>query len=97
MIGSLLAMLIVSAQPTPAEEPAAEVQTEVQADVQAETPAADAAATTEATAEADAPAAPEEEVVCRRRLIPAEGIGRRNRVVRDCRPRSEWESSRRRR
>jgi hypothetical protein len=99
MIGSLLALLIASAQPAPAEEPVvevqAEVQTEVQPDVQPETPAAQAQV--EAEAEATAPAEPEEEVICRRRLVPSARIGQRNRVVRDCRPASEWESARRRR
>ena len=49
-----------------------------------------------AEAEAEANANPDEEVVCRRRLIPSVRIGQRHRVVRDCRPRSEWEDSRRR-
>ncbi|HEX8192372.1 MAG TPA: hypothetical protein VF552_05680 [Allosphingosinicella sp.] len=111
MIASLFAILLASAQPAPAEEPVvtdAEAQTEVQADVQAEvqapvepaTPVAvetQVAVTAEAEAEAEAaPAAPEEEIVCRRRVIPAERIGQRMRTVRDCRPASEWPSSRRR-
>ena len=104
MIASLFAILLASAQPAPAEEPVV-TEAEVQADVAvaAEVPAveADAAAEADATASAEAaveaaPAAPEEEVICRRRLVPNEGIGRRHRVVRDCRPASEWPSSRRR-
>jgi hypothetical protein len=108
MIGSLFAILLASAQPAPAEEPVvtegeAEVQTEVQADValEAPAPAAEVQATTavEAEADADATAAaePEERVVCRRRLLPSERIGQRHRVVRDCRPASEWAASSRRR
>lgn len=104
MLASLFAILLASAQPAPAEEPVVTdtaVEAEVQADVAVEVPAAEAdaevQATTTATAEADAPPAePEEEVVCRRRLVPNEGIGRRHRVVRDCRPASEWAQSRRR-
>ena len=104
MIASLFALLLASAQPAPAEEPVvteAEAQTEVQAEVQAETPVAPVAAAAEVTAAAEveaeaAPAEPEEEVVCRRRVIPAERIGQRMRTVRDCRPASEWAASRRR-
>jgi hypothetical protein len=93
MIGSLLALLIVSGQPAPAEDPVVEVQAEVEADAQPQTPPA------EVTAEAEVAVAeePAEEVICRRRLIPSERIGQRNRVVRDCRPASEWGSARRRR
>lgn len=101
MIGSLLAVLLMSAQPAPAEEPVveAEAQAGVQADPQPAPPVngIQVAAEAEAEAEAEAaPAEPEEEVVCRRRLVSATGIGRRNRIVRDCRPASEWESARRR-
>jgi hypothetical protein len=101
MIASLFAILLASAQPAPAEEPVvteAEAQTEVQAQVAVETPpaqvavTADAAATTEAEA---APAEPQEEIVCRRRVIPAERVGQRHRTVRDCRPASEWSTRRR--
>jgi hypothetical protein len=98
MIGSLLAVLIMSAQPAPAEEPAVEVQAEVQTEVQADAPAEAPAAQVQAAAEVEAaPAEPEEEVVCRRRLVPSERIGQRNRVIRDCRPASEWATTRRRR
>jgi hypothetical protein len=105
MIASMFAMLLASAQPAPAEEPVVteaeattEVQAEVQADAQPAAPAAEAevAAAAEAAVEAEAPAAPQEEVVCRRRVIPAERIGQRMRTVRDCRPASEWPASRRR-
>ncbi len=102
MIASLFAILLASAQPAPAEEPVvtdtaveAEVQADVQADVAVQTPPAEVQTTAEAEVEA-APAEPEEEIVCRRRLVPSEGIGRRHRVVRDCRPASEWPSTRRR-
>jgi hypothetical protein len=110
MIGSLVAILLASAQPAPAEEPVvtdgeAEVQADIQADValEAPAPAAEVQATTAAEAEADADAdataaaEPEERVVCRRRLLPSERIGQRHRVVRDCRPASEWAASSRRR
>ena len=97
---SLFAVLMLVAQPAsapPLEEPVA-VEGEVQAEAQA--PAVEVQAAAEVTAEAqpeaaDPPAAPEEEVVCRRHLRPSDGIGRRFRVVNDCRPRSEWESLRR--
>jgi hypothetical protein len=104
MIASLFAVLLASAQPAPAEEPVVtEAEAEVQADaaVEVEVPVpAEAAVAAEAqvtaTAEAEAaPAAPEEETVCRRRVIPAERVGQRHRVVRDCRPASEWPSRRR--
>lgn len=98
MIGSLLALLL-AAQPAPAEEPVV-TDVEVQADVQAEdeTPVAEAEADAAVDAQATVAAAPpEEEIVCRRRLSPSERIGQRHRVVRDCRPRSEWESAGRRR
>ena len=90
----------------------AEVQAEVQADAAAEVAVpvaaeaapvapveAEAAATAEATATAEAEAAaaePQEEIVCRRRVIPAERVGQRHRTVRDCRPASEWTTLRRR-
>jgi hypothetical protein len=93
MIASLFAILLASAQPAPAEEPVvtdAEVQTEVQAE--AEAPVAPPAPEPElqATAAATPVQQPEEEIVCRRRLVPSERIGQRHRVVRDCRPASEW-------
>jgi hypothetical protein len=104
MIASLFAMLLASAQPAPTEEPVAteaEAPTEVQADMQADVsaePAVEAEAQATVTAEAEAaPAAPEEEIVCRRRVIPAERIGQRLRTVRDCRPASEWPATSRRR
>ena len=99
MIASLFAMLLASAQPAPAEEPVvtdAEAQTEVQADVQAEAQPVAPAAEATATAEVEEPAPPQEEVICRRRVIPAERVGQRHRTVRDCRPASEWPASRRR-
>ena len=122
MIGSLLAVLLLSAQPAPEDAPAeaavteaevevqdeaaeaeaeaAEAQAEAaaaQADAAAEAAAAEAEAAAEAAAEVETAAAePEEEVVCRRRLRPSERIGQRHRVVTDCRPRSEWQRSRRR-
>ena len=111
MIASLFAVLLASAQPAPAEEPVVtevEVQTEAEAEIAAEAPAEPVVAESEVAAEADAeaeaaaetevaaaPAAPEEEIVCRRRLRPSERIGQRHRVVRDCRPASEWETLRR--
>jgi hypothetical protein len=102
MIGSLFAALLMSAQPAPAEEPVVtEAPVEVQADVQAEVVAPEVAVETpaaveaEAEAVAEAPAAPAEETICHRRVIPAERIGQRARTVRDCRPASEWRSRRR--
>ncbi len=91
MIASLFALLVMSAQPAPSE-----VQVEAEADVQAQTPAGNAQADTEADADAAAQE-PQEEIVCRRRLRPSERVGQRHRVVRDCRPKSEWENSRNRR
>lgn len=102
MIGSLFAALLLSAQPAPAEEPVVtEAPVEVQAEVQAEVAAPEVAAsvavetTAAAEVEAEAPAVPQEETICRRRVIPAERIGQRARTVRDCRPASEWRSRRR--
>ena len=89
MIASLFAMLLLSAQP--ADVPGTQV--EARADVQAQVPTP--AANVQADAEADTAAQePEEEIVCRRRLRPSERVGQRHRVVRDCRPRSEWGNGR---
>ncbi|HZF95640.1 MAG TPA: hypothetical protein VEZ20_12305 [Allosphingosinicella sp.] len=107
MIASLFAILLASAQPVPAEEPVvteAEAQADVEADagVEVEVPVgaqAPVAAEAQVTATAEAEAAadePEEETVCRRRVIPAERVGQRHRTVRDCRPASEWTTLRRR-
>lgn len=102
MISSLVAFVIAAAQPVPADpidtvDPV-EVQAEAQVVVEAETPVVEAEAEAEADVDANVEAAaePEEDIVCRRRLRPAERIGQRHRVVRDCRPRSEWEAMRRR-
>lgn len=109
MIVSLFAMLLATAQPAPAEEPVV-TDTEVQAEVEAEvaTPVVEADVAAEAQVAAPAvpaepveeeevaAAAPQEEVVCRRRVIPSERIGQRMRTVRDCRPASEWQTTRRR-
>ena len=98
---SLIAVLMLAAQPgsqPPLEEPVA-VEAEVQAEVQAPAVEVQAAAQAEVPAPvevAEAPAAPEEEVVCRRRLRASERVGQRFRVTQDCRPRSEWESLSRR-
>ena len=37
---------------------------------------------------------PQEELVCRRRIIPAERIGQRHRSVRTCKTRAEWDEER---
>jgi len=87
MIASLFALFVLAAQPA---EPA-ETQVEAAVGVQAQTPVVDAEAEVEAES---ATRAPEEEIVCRRRLRPSERVGQRHRVVRDCRPRSEWQSAR---
>ena len=91
MIASLFALLALSAQP--AQPSQAQVQAE--AEVQVQTPAGNAQADVEAAADAAAQE-PQEEIVCRRRLRPSERVGQRHRVVRDCRPKSEWENSRNR-
>lgn len=87
MIASLFALFVLVAQPA---EPA-ETQVEAAAEVQAETPVVNAQAAVEAESSTREP---EEEIVCRRRLRPSERLGQRHRVVRDCRPRSEWQSAR---
>ncbi len=92
MMLSLLAAFAIAGQPAPAE-PVASVAVEAEVEAQVETPTADAEA--EAETQAVVAAQPEEDIVCRRRLRPADRIGQRHRVVRDCRPRSDWESSRR--
>jgi predicted cobalt transporter CbtA len=104
MFVSLLAALILTAQPAPAEAPVEveaemEAETEVQAEVPAPAPApaAEPAVAVEAEAEAEAEAQPPADIVCRRRLRPSNGVGRRYTTVEDCRPRSEWEAARRRR
>jgi hypothetical protein len=63
-----------------------------QAEVAAEASAVQAE---EAADAVTAQAEPEEEIVCRRRLRATERVGARYRIVRDCRPRSEWGPSRR--
>lgn len=108
---SLLAALILIAQPAPQdapEEPVA-VEAEAEAEVQAApapAPAAEAEADAEADAEAEADAvadaeqeaqAPQEEEICRRRLVPSERVGQRHRVVTICRTREEWARGTRRR
>lgn len=98
MFGSLLAALILTAQPMPAEAPVeveAEMETQVEVQTQAPAPAVEPVVAVEA--EAEAAAEPPADIVCRRRLRPSSGIGRRYTVVEDCRPRAEWESRRRRR
>ena len=96
MTGSLLAVLILTAQPVEIE---AEAELGVGAEVEAPVgeAEADAEAGTRTDRTATAASEAEEDVVCRRRLRPAERIGQRHRVVEDCRPRSEWENARRRR
>jgi len=98
MLASLLSVLLASAQPAPTEEPVVtDVEVQAEVDVPAEAPAEPAEPETPtATAEAEveaAPAEPQEEIICRRHLRPAERIGQRHRVVRDCRPASEWARS----
>jgi hypothetical protein len=92
MIVWFVAVLMLAAQPAAPEEPVtttAEAETEVQTET--------AEVRTEAQAEAEEEAErPQEEVICRRRLRPAERVGQRHRVVRDCRPASEWSAERRR-
>ena len=56
-------------------------------------PDAPPSAETEATEQAE----PEEEVICRRRLIPSERVGERFRRQEICRTREEWDAERRRR
>jgi len=37
---------------------------------------------------------PQEELICRRRVVPSHRIGERNRSVRTCKTRAEWEEDR---
>lgn len=37
---------------------------------------------------------PQEELICRRRVVPSHRIGERNRTVRTCKTRAEWEEDR---
>jgi hypothetical protein len=86
MTVSLLAALMLIAQPAPQEAPEEQVSIEAEAQVQAQVapvPAAEA----EAVAEEEEAQAPQREEVCRRRLVPSERVGQRHRVVRICRPR----------
>jgi hypothetical protein len=63
------------------------------ADPSAENPEVQAEAPAEARAENQAED-PQEELVCRRRVIPAERIGERHRTVRTCKTRAEWDEQR---
>lgn len=89
MFESLLSALLLTAQPAhpPAEADAMEAH-----------PAGEHhPAHPPAPPEAEEPLPPEEETICRRRLVPSERIGQRHRVVRDCRTRAEWDEAARRR
>jgi len=119
MTVSLLAALLLIAQPAPeeaTEEPVA-VEVEAQTDVQVQTPplppvppvahppahahgnGGNGAAELQVAAEAEAEetaAPPQEEEICRRRLVPSERIGQRHRVATICKTREEWARGNRR-
>ena len=105
---SLLAALMLIVQPAPQEAPEEPVAVEAEADAEAQTPPAQAQASAvtpavptpaapavEAEAEQEAQE-PQEEEICRRRLVPSERVGQRHRVVTICRTREEWARGRRR-
>ncbi len=106
---SLLAALMLIVQPAPQEAPEEPVAVEAEAEAEAQTPPAEAQASAAAAAAATpAPAAgeaeaeqeaqePQEEEICRRRLVPSERVGQRHRVVTICRTREEWARGGRRR
>ena len=104
MIGSMLSALLLLAQPVPPAEPANGADEdyyettgsngvhEADASQDPETPAEPADQPAQAVEEE-----PDEELICRRRLIPSERVGERFRSQRVCKTRDEWEEGSRRR
>ncbi|HYJ29841.1 MAG TPA: hypothetical protein VEW25_05815 [Allosphingosinicella sp.] len=105
MTVSLLAALLLIAQPAPEQAVEEPVAVEAEAEMQIEAPPPEAAPPPAAPAqpappavveaEATAAAEPEEPEICRRRIVPSERIGQRHRTITTCRTRAEWERSRR--
>jgi hypothetical protein len=105
MTVSLLAALLLIAQPAPEEATEEPVAVEAEAEMQVEAAPPEAAPPPPAPppparpapveAEETAAAEPEEEEICRRRIVPSERIGQRHRTITTCRTREEWARSRR--
>ena len=111
MMSVLFAALLLWSQSTQADASAQAqppVQTEEAAEMQEAAPAEQAApdepapaaqqqATTQTAAESEPAESPEEEVICRRKLVEGQGFGQRNIARKICKTRAEWSQGSRRR